>query len=341
MAVTMKDVAERCGMSRPTVNLVLSGKGHLLRPETVAKVMAAAAELGYRRNAAARAMRLGRFANVGLINSTGAGLSNIPIRTLVALTDRLAAADHHLLFMRTPDLAFTEAGRLPQIATQHCVDGVILNRIFPADDPVAAALDTGGTPAVWFNIEHPVNTVRPDDEQAGRLAAERLLALGHRRIVYVNPLHTLHISAADRCRGYLAAMAAAGAEPEPYQAADPSVTAAGRQAGHLWFTAMFRRERRPTAVIINGTVHLAPILQAAALAGLEVPRDLSVVAIDGEPLWSIGLQPSLVRIPEDEMGVALAELMLARLTDPATPLPTRRVPCGWQERNTVAPAIAG
>ena len=69
MAVTLKRIAEHCGLSPQTVGAVLGGKGQLFRPKTIAAVEAAARELGYRPNSAAKAMRSGRFGCAALRSS--------------------------------------------------------------------------------------------------------------------------------------------------------------------------------------------------------------------------------------------------------------------------------
>ena len=338
----MMDIARRCGLSRPTVNLVLAGKGHLLRPETVARVLAAASEIGYRANSAARAMRLGRHSTVALLSSAAPGMSGIAMATLNALHDRLATAGFRLLFSRLEDERFTDAGRLPAVITEYCADAVILNRLLPTGDPVAAALDANHIPAVWFNIERDHDTVRPDDEGAGRLATERLIALGHRRIAYVNGLFTTHVSEPDRRRGYLAAMRKARLPADARFASDAGVSFAGPAEGVMdHYRAWLARPERPTALVLNEQYNLVPVLMACSALGLRIPQDLSLIVICGWADSELGPRSTMVRVPEAALGTALAEMVVARLEQPAEHQPTRRLPFIMQEGTTMAPPPRG
>src|SRR5687768_3954251 len=77
MAVTVSTIAKHVGLSRQTVAFVLAGRHHLFREETRQKVLAAAEQLGYRRNAAAVAMSRGRYNAVGLLQSSNAALGTV------------------------------------------------------------------------------------------------------------------------------------------------------------------------------------------------------------------------------------------------------------------------
>lgn len=338
MPTTMMDIARHCGLSRPTVNLVLSGRTENLRPATVERVRLAAAELGYHPNAAARAMRRGRFMTIALVASAGRGTSAMPAATLASLADRLAIDRHHLLLVRTPDESFTAPGHLPQVATEHCADAMILDRIIPPASPVGEAIESIGTPAVWWNVERPTDAVRPDDEGAGRRAVAELLGLGHRRIAYLNPYYTTHISETDRRRGYEAAMAAAGLVADSRFASDPAHSAAGEPDVLAWLVAWLRRADRPTAIIANETITVSALREAAAAAGLAVPGDLSIVAIGSSAGTEWGRQTSLVHVPEAALGIQLAEMALQSIAAPKTHQPTRRLPFDWLPRGTTAPS---
>jgi LacI family transcriptional regulator len=337
----MMDVARACGLSRPTVNLVLSGKGHLLRPETVSRVLAAAAEVGYRANTAARAMRLGRHSTVALLSSAAPGMSGIPLDTLNALHDRLATGGFRLLFSRLADDSFTEPGRLPAVATEHCADAVILNRILPADDPVAEALEADRIPAVWFNIEREHDTVRPDDEGAGRGATERFIALGHRRIAYLNGLHTSHVSEPDRRRGYLAAMKSARLPADARFAPDPSTSLAGPGCDLItYYQRWFASPERPTALVLNEQYNVEPVRIACAVLGLRIPQDLALLVLCGQTASELAGRTSQLRTPDSALGTALAEMVLERLERPTEHLPTRRLPFVVREGDSLAPPPA-
>lgn len=336
MATTMLDIARHCGLSRPTVNLVLSGRTENLRPATVARVKAAAAELGYHPNAAARAMRSGRFSTVALVSSADPGMSGMPTATLSALHDRLAASGNHLLLVRTPDSGFTAPGQLPRIATEHCADAAIFSRIQPIADPVADAIAAMGLPAVWWNNERAFDAVRPDDEGAGRRAVAELLARGHRRIAYLNPFYTSHISEPDRRRGFIAAMHEAGLEPEVHTPADNRSSAASGMKPMDWLIALLQRADRPSAIVLNGHHHTAALYPAAVAAGLRIPTDLSVLALSNQVDFEFTLKTSRILVPEEALGAAMADMALAAIANPSQRQATRRLPFTWVAGETIA-----
>lgn len=338
MAVSMMDVARHCGLSRPTVNLVLGGKGHLLRPETVARVLASAAEVGYRANTAARAMRLGKHSTVALLSSAAPGMSGISLATLNALHDQLAEGGFRLLFSRLADERFTDAGRLPSVIADYCADAVILNRILPAGDPVADALEASRIPAIWYNIERAFDAVRPDDVSAGQTATQCLLDLGHRRIAYINGLHTSHTSEPDRRQGYIAAMRAAGLPADARFAPDEQTSIAGRDHPDVvaYYRTWLATAERPTGLVVNEQYNSEPIRIACAALGLRIPQDLSLVLICGQVTSEMCGRSTIVRAPEVELGTALADMVLARLDQPTAHLPTQRIPFIVTEGTTVA-----
>ena len=306
----------------------------------MARVLAAAAEAGYRPNAAARAMRLGRHSTVALLSSAAPGLGIMPIATLNALHDRLAEAGLRLLLCRLGDDRFNEPGRLPAIATEYVADAVVLNRILPPEDPVAEALEANRLPAIWFNIEREHSAVRPDDAGAGRMAVERLLALGHRRIAYANALFTAHISEADRRAGYLEAMRKAGLPSDARFAAHPGVTVAGPGMDMVGFyRAWLAQADRPTALVINEHLGMAPLLVACAMQGIRIPQDLSVLVIGGPAEAELMLRTAKMVVPEAELGTSLAEMVIAQLAQPTVRQRALRLPFLREEGSSLAPVL--
>ena len=218
MTVTLKRIAEHCGLSLQTVGAVLGSRAHLFRPETRERVLRAAAQLGYRRNSAAKAMRSGRFACAALVLSDNPWRSTLFREQVAGMDHALTAAGMHLAHALIPEHDLREHGRVPKILGELMADGLLINYttgIPPALDRVMAKHHL---PAIWMNVRRDRDCVHPDDEGAGRLATEHLLALGHRRIAYVDYCHATgqpdqHYSAADRQTGYAAAMRAAGLAP--------------------------------------------------------------------------------------------------------------------------------
>lgn len=328
MAVTLKRIAEHCGLSLQTVGAVLSGKEQLFRAETVAKVQAAAAELGYRPNSAAKAMRSGRFNAAALV------LSDNPWRS-VLFRPQLSGIDHaltvvgmHLVHALIPEQDLRERGQVPKIIGELMADGLLINY----NTGIPAALDQVITkhrlPAIWMNAKRARDCVYPDDEGAGRLATEHLLELGHRRIAYIDYCHATtqpdqHYSAWDRQAGYEQAMRAAKLTPRVITSPDSLTPAQHLPAIRAWLSA----DDRPTAVVTYCEREAEPILYTAtALLGLQVPRDLSIVTIADDPADHTGVPLATVILPRYDLGKVAVEMLVERIAAPKRSLPARCLP---------------
>src|SRR5271163_4227872 len=103
MAVTLKRIAEHCGLSLPTVGAILGGRAHLFRPATCERVQRAAAKLGYRPNSAAKAMRSGRFGCAALVLSDDPWRSVLFRPQINGMDQALTAAGMHLVHAIIPE----------------------------------------------------------------------------------------------------------------------------------------------------------------------------------------------------------------------------------------------
>jgi DNA-binding LacI/PurR family transcriptional regulator len=325
MAITLKRIAEHCGLSLQTVGAVLSGKEALFRPETVAKVQQAAAELGYRPNSAAKAMRSGRFHAAALVLSDNPWRSTLFRPQLTGMDHALTAAGMHLVHALIPEEPLRERGQVPKIIGELMADGLLINYNTGIPDALDQVITRHRLPAIWMNAKRARDCVYPDDEGAGRVATEHLLRLGHRRIAYVDYCHATtqpdqHYSAWDRQAGYEQAMRAAKLQPRVITSPQTVPTAQIPQTARIWL----RGDNRPTAVVTYCEREAEPILYAAtALLGLVVPRDLSIVTIADEPADHTGVPLATVILPRYDLGKVAVELLLQRIAAPKRSLPAR------------------
>ena len=141
--------------------------------------------------------------------------------------------------------------------------------------------------------------MHPDEFACAREATERLLALGHRRIGYVEYAGVTHYSAPDRLAGCRAALDAAGqAPPLTFDGGGDPATRAERARG--WLAGL--GNKRPTAVLTYGAGLAAPVLYAAARLGLRVPGDLSLLTIHDSPETSTGRALDTMVLPGARWG---------------------------------------
>ena len=340
MQVTLKEIAERTGLSFQTVGDVLkpgSKRAARYRPSTRQRVLEAAAELGYRPNQAARAMITGRFGCAALVMGVRPNRSNLPAALLRGIHDALAERGMHLTCAILPDEQLTGEGFIPTVLRQWMADGLLINYTDHLPPLLLERLRTSGIPVVWLNTKLPGDCVHPDDFGAGRRAGEHLLSLGHRRLGFVNFSGEDHYSTRDRRAGFAEACRQGGA-PAPAEL----VCLGGTERERIERAMAFLRDERPSAVAAYGPTTATPVLFAAQALGLAVPRDVSLVSFAGGFETWAGLRITTLAIPEYRMGQAAVERLCARLDDSALAVPTDRsngIPFGFVPGETCASRV--
>lgn len=268
----MSDVAELAGVSHQTVSRVLNDHPNV-RPETRQRVLEAIAQLGYRRNPAARALVTRRSGTIGVMSS-GSALFG-PSSTLIAVE---AAARDAGLFVSLATIARWEAAPVAA-ALEHFldqgVDGVV---VIAAHDEALAAVRSFDAPVPLVmvgpvGVPDPLLTVSVDQYVGARLAVRHLLDLGHREVVHLaGP--TDWIDARRRIDGWRDELAAAGIE-----AGDPIPGDWSASRGYEVGRDLVARGV-PTAVFAANDQLALGLLRAFAEAGVRVPDDVSVVGFD-------------------------------------------------------------
>ena len=221
-------------------------------------------------------------------------------------------------------------------------DGLLVNHNPDLPRDMVRLVRRDAIPAVFVNSKQATDSVRPDDEGASRLATEKLIALGHRRIAFVDYSNgaestPAHYCSDDRRSGYLAAMANAGLRPRFIQAADYIP----RRERVAYTRQWLGRKGRPTAVVAHSYTTAGPVLVAALASGLGIPADLSVATIDDEQSELTGVALSTMVIPWGEIGRRAVELLVRKIERPGKRLKTQVVEMTWLEGETVAPPGAG
>jgi LacI family transcriptional regulator len=327
--VTLRDVAQRAGVSPTTASFVLAGREDMRISEAARlRVRRAAADLRYRPNLTARSLRTKVTRTVALVSDTIAAGPYGGAMVRGALS--AAAENEHLLFV-------TETGGDPELETRLAED--LLGRQVDGFAYASTATRLVTPPAAL--ADHPLvllncaagdagpPAVLPDERAAGRDAARVLLDRGHRDgIVVLGEIPPGLYAAHERLAGIEEALAAAGTGiagvlecvwwPQPARDA----------LGH----ALAHRPAPQALICLNDRVALGAY-QAAHEAGLSIPDQLSVVSFDDSDLagW---LRPELtsIAVPHYELGRCAVRLLLA--ADRATR--TVLVPMPVRERGSVA-----
>jgi DNA-binding LacI/PurR family transcriptional regulator len=269
-----------------------------------ARVLAAAAELGYRPNAMARSLASRRSRTIGVL------LNDLHNPFFAEITDGIEEVagrhDYRILLSTGGRRRLREEAALEALL-EYRVDGAILvstmlgstevNRTAAAT-PVVAVSRTFRSPAV--------DSVLTDDVYGAQLAVTYLIELGHRRIAHIdggsNP------SGPPRRRGYRQAMEAAGLKPLIVPG-DFTETAGAKAAEQLLTFG-----ERPTAVLAANDLAAAGAMDRLEEAGLSVPGDISIVGYDNTFLAALGhVALTTVNQPRQEMGRLAMKALLERI----------------------------
>jgi DNA-binding LacI/PurR family transcriptional regulator len=308
----MTDVAIAAGVSHMTVSRVLNGTARV-SPATRAKVEAALRTLGYRPNAAARALATGRSGQLSVVffDTTLFG----PASALFAIEQAARREGYSVSIVSLPHIDPDTIRDAVATLRSQAVDGTIIvaphtsaaaaMREVPADLP---AVVVGGVPTAGLPL------VAIDQETGARLATEHLLALGHRTVWHVaGPGNWADAKA--RARGWRKALQRAGVPAPPPLVGDWSARS-GYEAG-----TRLAADPDVTAVFAANDHMALGVLRALALAGRQVPQDVSVVGFDDVP-ESPYYPPALTTVRQDfdAVGVQAVAALLARIggTEPAT-----------------------
>lgn len=311
-APTLRDVAARAGVAAITASRILNGsRGRgTVAPDTRHRVERAAADLGYRIDAAARAMRHRRFGQIGVVvaNAPGNSLVNLAAyEYILGINAGLAAAGFVLSLVRLTDVE--GAGDQPVRALdERMLDALVVLGHMPA--PVTERLRGLGLPCVWLDtdVDAPTCCVRRDEIAAGRNAAGLLLARGRRNIVWLErpvAVSRNHYSRDLRERGARAACAEVGAAFMMLPiGSDFSVPDTASYRGIL-------ADAR-CGLLLADPPMTHRMVSWLAQQGLVPGRDLGVACCDADSQIS-ALWPELSRIEVDRhaLGVAAAELVAA------------------------------
>lgn len=320
---TLRDVADAAGVSIATVSNVVHGKTGMMSPRTRSHVEALIAELGYRPNVLARALRKSRRRNIGVlvIDDNPAFLTD-PFNTYIiaGLSNILSAEGHGALVLGCPEARLADSFLIKNDETDALAvipSGTLEARaeayrlLAQLKRPVVILQDQPAQFARYIDPDKQgdVLFIRQDDQGSGVLMAQRLIARGARRIAFLKPARVWPAIEA-RLAGAAAALAQAGLDP-PAQIecgdeglADTVAAIAGHAGAH----------GVPNAIMAGNDRMGIGALRWAHKAGLDVPRDIRVTGFNAFEFreYSTPVLTS-ARSGAYQMGALAATAILGRL----------------------------
>ncbi|MEA2512357.1 MAG: hypothetical protein QOJ59_1844 [Thermomicrobiales bacterium] len=317
--VSLRDVAERSGVSFQTVSKVLNGEGRVAAA-TRQRILDVATELGYVPNSLARSLATRNSRTIGFIAS---GLASFVLTPLMKGAEREARARGYSMLFTLAEGDEEQAERLVHQLIERRVDGIVNAALTLQQSRSYGDLLRRLAPSVSiFPVQGGgVPVVGEDPGTTGLLATRHLLALGHRSIgTIAGDLD--RPSSNGRLRGYQQALKEVGIE------ADPDLVDVGRWSADGGFEAMNRLlDRAPTitAVFVHNDHMAIGAMRALYERGMGVPKDCAIVGCDDIDL-ARHIVPSLttVRISFERSGETAVRLLLDQIAS-REPAPERLI----------------
>lgn len=294
MAVTIRDVAKRAGVSLITVSRVINGVGYV-RENTRSRVLAAVEDLQYIPNQMASSLRSRQSNTLALLLPT---ITHTFWTTIARGVEDEAESRGYSVFLCNTDDDPAKESRYIDALLGYRVAGVIT---VPTSESASRLYLLQEREMPFVQVHRKVEDVEADvvrgDSYGGAVAlTKHLLDAGARRIAFVGGRRGL-LNSRDRLSGYEDALAAAGV------ALDPDLVRFGtqfqQQTGYALVSELLAAESRPDAIFIANSTLAIGALHALIEAGMRLPRDILVASYydsgemdDFSPFMSTAIQPA-------------------------------------------------
>ncbi|MCC6144179.1 MAG: LacI family DNA-binding transcriptional regulator [Candidatus Hydrogenedentes bacterium] len=327
---TLKDIAERAGVSIGTVSAVLNNMPRASRysEQTRIRVRKIAEELGYAGTPLGRVLRSKASGTLGIISFSQPDIFSSHLMhnaqdEMVELGYQPVTASMHYDQSKFDDC-------LNQLRRWRVEGMLIMTGGRPLTRHVRAELDESGVPYVAADSSEQQQTLAPRiDNTSGRLAGEHLAELGHRRVAVLG-FNRVSVHAHNRLAGLRAGLEQFGATVPESLIVEMHAGSYGGQAGYECAQELVRIGCPTPAAVCMNDLSAFGALRAFADANLGVPDRISVIGFDDISLSAVVsednrlgayTQPRLttVRLPQPEIGRSLARQLVALVREGTAP----------------------
>lgn len=334
---TSFDVAERAGVSQPTVSRALSGSPAIAEA-TRRKVIEAAEALGYFVDERAARLRRGSTGTLAVVVICREGDSASSINPFAyALLGSVCVAASERGFETLVSFQARAEDFFGHYQEQGRADGLVVigtTTNAPAWEHFRSLEAEGRKVAYWGSPFDELDWVRSDNRAAGRLAVEHLLAAGYKRPCFLGALNTPQVQFTERYEGYAEAMRAAGLEPCLVPTAKAETREQeGRRAARGLIERGLIEQGDVDAVFAACDAMALGAIEALAAADVAVPDAVGVMGFDDLVAGRFSRPPLTTIAPDPaEAGAALVEAVLDEDGNKAR----RRVPVSLIRRGSTA-----
>lgn len=332
---TMRDVAERAGVSMATVSFVLNDTKPVA-PATKQRIEAAMAELGFRRNAVARALASQRTRILALaFPALEHSLGRTGMEFVTSAASAAGERDYHLVLWPVSN----DGSELAELTRQGLVDGIVLMEVL-VDDARVQALASSRTPFTMIGrTAEPAGLayVDIDFDTTIEHALDHLQSLGHRDVVFITERPPT-----EHFRGYGPKVRAEGAyrRCSAERGLEPVIMECGRNpaAGREVAQEVLGERPDTTAIMIMNEEAAFGVVSGLVRAGARVPDDVSLLSVSTSTEMGALSDPvlSIMRSPSVELGRLGVDLLIAQLEGGDLPKPLL-LPCVLHRGESTAP----
>ena len=310
LRATIRDVAQRAGVSIGTASKALNDNGRL-KTETRERVIAAAQDLGFRPNSLAQSLHRTRSMTVGVLSTDSFGRFAFPI--IEALEERLAEHGIAIFMCNATDDPAREKQHLDQLLGKR-IDGLLVTgRRMDKRPPVAVPGQTMPVIYVFSQADDPeALCLLPDDYGGALLGVQHLAGIGRKRIAHVTGPASFE-AVALRHRGYRDALAGAGLhEIDGYYLNGKWSEAWGREAVASLFDG---KAEVPDALFCGNDQIARGVTDALRERGVTVPDQVAVVGFDNWDVMTLAARPPLSSIDMNlrELGQLAGERLISMI----------------------------
>jgi LacI family transcriptional regulator len=307
MAVTLKDVAKRAGVSPTTVSLVLNqGSNSRISETTRQKILEAIKELGYQPTKPTQSIPQSIPPTLGLVITD---ITNPFFTAMASVIEDVASRYGYNIILCNTRRNLKKEMEFLEVLWRRKVDGLI---IAPVDDKKSSLQDflKHNIPVVFVDRslkETEASAVLLDNVEGAFTAVDYLIRLGHRRIGLINGRRNT-MTGQERLQGYLKALKEHGlAIGEGLISEGRYSVEGGRQATE----ELLNLPHPPTAIFSSGGVMTVGALLEIKERNVKIPEDLSIISFDDEK-WCLLIDPPLTVVaqPVHEIATEAAQLVI-------------------------------
>lgn len=307
MPYTLKDIAEKTGVSISTVSRVLhdNSNKYKISKETQDKIKEAAKGFGYRVNALARGLRLQKTYEVGVIVPD---ISNPFFSALIkSLAGELRKKGYNFIVYDSDEDVTVERAAVKSFLEKH-VDGLVIASV-GQDFSHIQKIQESEIPYVIVDRcfdDLDADSVSVDNEKGAMLAVNHLIEAGHTRIAFIQGLPGTYANE-TRLQGYKKALLQAGISIDNELIVGDDFRSLN---GYLETKLLLKISNPPTAIFTAGDLIALGALEACRENNVSIPKDISLITFD-DPVFASYLSPPLSAI--EQPIIKIAEMAIAML----------------------------